>query len=206
MLQQLANEKFLPLYTATAIEPALIAKELLLKHGLHFIEVAYRSELASETIHTLAQCDELIVGAGTVRTLDTAKEALANGAQFIVTPGFSDEITAYCVAHNVPIIPGAVTPTEIMRAASYGLNVVKFFPADIYGGLEAIKVLSGPFFDIQFVPTGGIDQHNCHEFLTAPEILAVGGSFILSEKTILQDNGKTADKILAELNTIKKTS
>lgn len=203
MLNKLGEEKFLPLYTATSPEYTPMAKDLLLKHHLHFIEVTYRSALASQTIKELAQEETLIVGAGTVRNLETAKEAIDNGAKFIVTPGFSDEIVTYCLEKNISIVPGAVTPSEIMRAMSYGLDVVKFFPADVYGGLKAIKALSGPFFDIKFVPTGGINQQNCQEFITTPEILAVGGSFILSESTIMKDNGKTADQELEKLIQIR---
>lgn len=203
ILNKLAAEKFLPLYTATETEYISIAKDLLLKHDLHFIEVTYRSELASRTINVLSKEQDLIVGAGTVRNLDTAKEAVENGAKFIVTPGFSEDIVSYCLEKNISIVPGAVTPSEIMRAASYGLDVVKFFPADVYGGLKAIKSLSGPFFDMKFVPTGGINQTNCQEFLNTPEILAIGGSFILSEEKIKLDNGKTADEKLTELIQIR---
>jgi 2-dehydro-3-deoxyphosphogluconate aldolase/(4S)-4-hydroxy-2-oxoglutarate aldolase len=203
LLEQLAEEKFLPLYTATSEKHLPLAKKLLLKHQLHFIEITYRSSLASQAITELAKDSSLIVGAGTVRNLETLKEAIDSGASFIVTPGFSDEIVAYCVEKNIPIIPGAVTPSEIMRAASYGLNVVKFFPADMYGGLKSIQSLSGPFYDMKFVPTGGINQENCRNFLVTPEKLAVGGSFILSEKRIMKDNGKTADQKLATLIKIR---
>lgn len=203
LLERLKEEKFLPLYTASSAEYTPIAKELLLKHGLHFIEVTYRSSLASQTIKELSQEKDLIVGAGTVRNLETAKEAIEHGAAFIVTPGFSDEIVSYCLEKEIPVIPGAVTPSEIMHAASYGLQVVKFFPADVYGGLKAIKSLSGPFFDMRFVPTGGVHLNNCPEFLTAPEVLAIGGSFILSEEKIKRDGGKAADERLAALIQIR---
>lgn len=199
LLQQLEAEHFLPLYTATSLEYVETAKKLLLKHGLHFIEVTYRSDLASQVIKELSESGELIVGAGTVRNLATAKEAVANGAQFIVTPGLDEEIVEYCLENKIAIVPGAVTPTEIMKANSYGINVVKFFPANVYGGLKAIKSLNGPFGDVRFVPTGGVNKDNFQEFIDYPGIVAVGGSFIIDEKVIMKDNGATADQMLSEL-------
>lgn len=197
--QKLEIEHFLPLYTATSMDYLATTKDVLRNNGLSFIEVTYRSNLASKAIKQLSKYNELIVGAGTVRNLDTAKEAVENGAKFIVTPGFSDEITAYCIEKGIPILPGTVTPSEIMRARSYDLEVVKFFPADVYGGLDAIKSLSGPFSDVKFVPTGGVNKTNYQEFIENPNILAVGGSFIISEKTIMKDEGISANQSLAEL-------
>lgn len=197
--QKLESEHLLPLYTVTSMDYLAKAKDILKHNGLSFIEVTYRSGFASKAIKQLSEDEELIVGAGTVRSLDTAKEAIANGAKFIVTPGFSDEIVTYCIKENIPILPGTVTPSEIMRARSYGLEVVKFFPADVYGGLDAIKSLSGPFSDVKFVPTGGVNKTNYQGFIENPNILAVGGSFIISEKTIMEDEGISANQSLAEL-------
>ncbi|GAA3020248.1 bifunctional 4-hydroxy-2-oxoglutarate aldolase/2-dehydro-3-deoxy-phosphogluconate aldolase [Tetragenococcus solitarius] len=197
--KKLESEHFLPLYTVTSMEYLAKAENILKNNNLSFIEITYRSELASKAIKQLSESDELIVGAGTVRSLDTAKEAVENGAKFIVTPGFSDEIVTYCIEKNIPILPGTVTPSEIMRAQSYGLKVVKFFPANVYGGLDAVKSLSGPFSDIKFVPTGGVNKTNYQEFIENPNILAIGGSFILSEKAIIKDEGFSAEQSLAEL-------
>lgn len=197
--RKLEEEHFLPLYTASSLEYLPKVKKILTNNKLSFIEVTYRSDLASKAIQQLSKYDELIVGAGTVRSVETAKDAIKSGAKFIVTPGFNDEIVKYCIKENIPILPGTVTPSEIMRALSYDLKVVKFFPADIYGGLDAIKSLSGPFSDVKFVPTGGVNKTNYQEFIESPNVLAIGGSFILSEKTIMKDNGDTADKALAKL-------
>lgn len=197
--QKLEAEKLLPLYTATDLEYVEAAKDVLVKNGLHFIEVTYRSDVAGQAIKKFSQYSDLIVGAGTVKDLDTAKDAVKNGAQFIVSPGFDDEVVQYCLDNNIPVVPGAVTPTEIMRAKSFGLDVVKFFPANVYGGLKAIKSLSGPFPEMKFVPTGGVNKDNYKEFLANPNIPVVGGSFIISEKTVMKDNGVTAAKELAEL-------
>ena len=102
----------------------------------------------------------------------------------------------YCLDHEVPVFPGTATPRDIQQAADYGLKVVKFFPADIYGGLKAIDALSGPFYDIKFLPTGGINGENFLEYLDNPNVVGVGGSFILSEKVIKEDNGKKMNQLL----------
>lgn len=196
LIEQLAQEKLLPLYTATDLKYLDKTEEVLLKNDLNFIEVTYRSELASEAIRYLADSGKLIVGAGTVRDLETAKDAIAQGAQFIVTPGLSKEVVQYCLDNDVMVFPGAVTPTEITVALELGINNIKFFPANVYGGLDAINALSGPFFDVKFVPTGGVNANNVTEFLANDAVLAVGGSFIISEKLIAKDDGVSADRAL----------
>lgn len=204
LIAQLKEEKLLPLYTATNLDYLDTLENVLLKNHLSFIEVTYRSELASEAINYLAKSGKLIVGAGTVRNLETTKDAVENGAQFIVTPGLSEEVIEYCLEKEILIIPGAVTPTEITKVMDYGIKNLKFFPANIYGGLDAIKALSGPFYDVSFVPTGGVDLENVNEFLQNDAVLAVGGSFIISEKLIAEDNGDAANKNLQKI--IKKIS
>ena len=119
------------------------------------------------------------IGAGTVINEEQAKSAVEAGAKFIVSPGFSDEVARYCIANGVPYYPGCVTPTEIMRALSYGLNIVKFFPAGVYGGLKAMKALAAPFPQIKFIPTGGVDLANLKEYLDFDKVYAVGGSFMM---------------------------
>ncbi|HFI0812967.1 TPA: bifunctional 4-hydroxy-2-oxoglutarate aldolase/2-dehydro-3-deoxy-phosphogluconate aldolase [Streptococcus suis] len=194
--KQLQSEKLLPLYTVTDLSLLPIAEKILLDNDLHFIEVTYRSDLASEAIRQLADSNKLIVGAGTVCDLATAQDAIANGAQFIVMPGLNVDVVEYCNKNNIPVYPGAVTPTEIIQAMNLGLKTVKFFPANIYGGLNAIKNLIGPFPNIQFIPTGGINENNFVEYTKNNSILAVGGSFILSENLIAKDMGLTASKNL----------
>ena len=201
IVEQLGEEQLLPLYTVNDMNFLDKMSEILLANNLHFIEITYRSQLASQAIKYLSEAKQLIVGAGTVRTLDQAKDAIDNGAEFIVTPGFSDRVVEYCLNKDIPIVPGAVTPSEIMRAQNYGIDIVKFFPANVYGGLDAIKALSGPFYDMKFVPTGGVNSNNYKEFLSCPNIFAVGGSFIISEKEIAKDNGQSANQALNHLVT-----
>lgn len=198
LYQKIAETKLLPLYTATDLSLLGKLEEILVKNEVRFIEVTFRSSLANEAIKQLAASGELIVGAGTVRTLAEAKSAVANGAQFIVSPAIVPEVIEYCIQQDIPVFPGTATPGDIQRATEYGIRVVKFFPADIYGGLKAIKALSGPFYDVQFLPTGGINEDNFTEYLQDEHIIAVGGSFIISESAIQKDS-EAADKTLAAL-------
>lgn len=207
IVDTLSEEKLLPLYTVTDLNLLPKLEELLLKHNLHFIEITYRSSLASEAIHQLSQNNQLIVGAGTVCDIKTAKEAVNNGAQFIVMPGIDSEVIKYCNNLNIPVFPGAVTPTEIITALNLGLSTVKFFPANIYGGIDAINNLKGPFPNVKFIPTGGINADNVLEFLCNDSVLAVGGSFIISEKALIKDADKVShniQEIQNKLNSLSK--
>ena len=121
----------------------------------------------------------MYIGAGTVINAEQAKRAIEAGAQFIVSPGLSAEVAEVCKNANVPYFPGCATPTEIMQAISLGINTIKFFPANVYGGLNAIKALSAPFPQVKFLPTGGVDMNNINEFLAFDRIVAVGGSFMM---------------------------
>lgn len=197
--QKLMATKLLPLYTATDLSYLDLAEQLLIKHDIRFIEVTFRSDLACEAIKHLSKSGELIVGAGTVRTVEEAKKAIENGAKFIVSPAISSSVIEYCLSQDVLIFPGTATPSDIQRAFEYGIKTVKFFPANIYGGLDAINALSGPFGDIKFLPTGGIDETNFMKYLNNENIIAVGGSFIFSESFLIDDNGVKADKILEKL-------
>lgn len=197
--EQLTQTKLLPLYTATDLSYLTKVEEILLENKVPMIEVTFRSELAAEAIKQLSASSKLMVGAGTVRTLTEAKIAIENGAQFVVSPAVVPDVIEYCLEQDVPVFPGTATPRDIQLAADYGINVVKFFPADIYGGLKAINALSGPFYDIKFLPTGGINEDNFVEYLENPHVLGVGGSFILSEKIIKEDNGVKMNQILKSL-------
>lgn len=197
--EQLAQTKLLPLYTVTDLDYLAKVEEILLENDVPLIEVTFRSDLAAEAIKRLSESGKLMVGAGTVRTLSEAKIAVENGAQFVVSPAVVPSVIEYCLEQEIPVFPGTATPRDIQSAAEYGINVVKFFPADIYGGLKAINALSGPFYDIKFLPTGGINEENFVEYLDSPHVIGVGGSFILSEKVIMEDNGEKMKQILQTL-------
>lgn len=148
---------------------AVPTAKALLAGGVDVMEITFRTAAAADSITAVAkECPDMFVGAGTVITLEQCKKAVACGAKFIVAPGYSEEVVSWCVENNVAITPGCVTPTKIMAAMSHGLKVVKFFPANVYGGLSAMKALSGPFGGIKFIPTGGVnDQEPCRVYLRA---------------------------------------
>ena len=148
--------------------------------GINCAEITFRTACAKEAIAIGTKAfEDMNIGAGTVINAEQAKSAVQAGAKLIVSPGFSDEVARYCTDEKIPYYPGCVTPTEIMRALSYGLNVVKFFPAGVYGGLKAMKALSAPFPQVRFIPTGGVDLSNLKEYLDFDKVYAVGGSFMM---------------------------
>lgn len=148
--------------------------------GINCAEITFRTACAKKAIAIGTKAfEDMNIGAGTVINAEQAKSAVQAGAKFIVSPGFSDEVARYCTDEKIPYYPGCVTPTEIMRALSYGLNVVKFFPAGVYGGLKAMKALSAPFPQVRFIPTGGVDLSNLKEYLDFDKVYAVGGSFMM---------------------------
>ncbi|MCQ2483083.1 MAG: bifunctional 4-hydroxy-2-oxoglutarate aldolase/2-dehydro-3-deoxy-phosphogluconate aldolase [Clostridia bacterium] len=180
---------FVPVVVINNADNAVKTAEALLKGGIDFMEITFRTECAKEAISSVSKnVKNMIVGAGTVINLNQAKEAVEAGAKFIVSPGLSEEVVEWCIENDIPVLPGCVTPTEIMKAVSMGLKNIKFFPANIYGGLSAIKALSAPFGGIKFLPTGGVSEQNLSDFISNPKILAAGGSFVCAAKDIDEGN------------------
>lgn len=178
---------------------ALPAAQALLDGGVDVMEITFRTAAAAEAIRAVSEgCPEMLVGAGTVVTLDQCRQAVESGARFIVAPGYDEEVVSWCVEKGVPILPGCVTPTEIMAAMKHGLSVLKFFPAGVYGGLSAMKALSGPFKGIKFVPTGGVGPQNAGEYGAAPFIHAVGGSWVCAQSDIAAHNFERITQLCRE--------
>jgi 2-dehydro-3-deoxyphosphogluconate aldolase/(4S)-4-hydroxy-2-oxoglutarate aldolase len=147
---------------------------------MNCIEVTFRSEAAERGIQLLSELDGLIVGAGTVRSVEQAKRALAAGATFVVSPAIREEVVRYCVGEGVFVSPGVCTPSEVEWALDLGVKVVKFFPADAYGGVRTLKALGAVYPQVPFIPTGGISADNLHEYLALKNVLACGGSWLAS--------------------------
>ena len=184
-LQRLKSASVVPVVVLDRAEDAVPTARALLAGGVDVMEITFRTEAAAASIHAVAEaCPEMLVGAGTVITLEQCRQAVACGARFIVAPGFDAEVVRWCVGQDVAVTPGCVTPTEIMAAMKLGLRVVKFFPAGIYGGLKALKALSAPFGGVRFIPTGGVDARNLGEYLSAPFVHAVGGSWLCPKAEI----------------------
>ena len=164
---------------------ALAAADALSSGGIDTLEITLRTDAALESIRIVAnERPDLLLGAGTVVTLTQCKQALKAGARFIVSPGFDKEVAAYCIDNQIPVFPGCVTPSEIMAGLKLGLKIFKFFPAGIYGGLKAMHALAGPFGDVRFIPTGGINGENMQAYIETPFIHAVGGSWMCAAKDI----------------------
>ena len=184
-----------------AVTPGCVTPtaKALLAGGVDVMEITFRTAAAADSIKAVAEsCPDMLVGAGTVITLEQCKKAIECGAKFIVSPGFDEEVVRWCVENGVAVTPGCVTPTEIMAAMKLGLNVVKFFPAGVYGGLSAMKALSGPFGGIKFIPTGGVNGQNIGEFIAAPFIHAVGGSWVCPKADIAAGNFEKITKLCKE--------
>ena len=174
-----------------AIEDAAEAIPLgrtLVENGLPIAEITFRTKAAGAAIRQLAKLGELMLGAGTVLSIDQVQEAFDAGAQFMVTPGFNPKVVNYCIKNSIPIVPGVCTPTEIEAALEYGLEVLKFFPAEPMGGVKSLKAFNGPYSRVKFVPTGGINSANVCDYLNLPNVLACGGSWMVGKKLIASKN------------------
>lgn len=162
-----------------AKDAAPLAKALV-EGGLPCAEVTFRTAAAEESIRIMAsEYPEMFVGAGTVLTIDQVDRAVAAGAKFIVSPGFDPEIVDYCLSKDIPVFPGVITPSEVAQAVKRGLKVVKFFPAEQFGGVATIKAMAAPYVGLKFMPTGGVNAKNLENYLSCDKIVACGGSWMV---------------------------
>ena len=199
VLERLANSIVVPVVVLDRAEDAIPTARAMAAGGVDTMEITFRTACAPEAIKAVAEnCPEVCVGAGTIINVEQAKLAVQMGAKFIVSPGFSDEVVGWCVENGIPVAPGCVTPTEIMGALKHGLKMVKFFPANVYGGLNAMKNLAGPFVGLKFLPTGGVNAANIKEYIDAPFIHAVGGSWVCPKADIAAGNWEKITNLCLE--------
>lgn len=184
VLDQIAKRRILPIISIENAEDASPLGDALLGGGLPIAEVTFRTSAAEQAIRTLSGRGDLLVGAGTVLNLDTLRRAIDAGARFIVTPGFNPKVVGWCVSNNIPITPGVATPTDVDMALDHGLKVVKFFPAEAFGGLKTLKAIAAPYGMIRFVPTGGIGPENLEQYLKFDKVLACGGSWMVTKELL----------------------
>ena len=174
-------EKYVPVVVIKELSETDKILTALKNNGINTAEITFRTACAAEAIaYACKNYPDMSIGAGTVINAEQCEAALAAGAQFIVSPGLSTSVAKICIERNIPYYPGCVTPTEIMAALELGITTVKFFPANVYGGLKALKALSAPFPQVTFIPTGGVDRSNIDEFLAFDKIVAIGGGHGLS--------------------------
>ena len=176
----------------------------LIAGGLPVAEVTFRLAGAEKAIRKMADRRDILVGAGTVRTLDQAKAAMDAGAAFLVSPGFGVSIVEWAIKNNIPILPGVDSTYGIEMGLSMGLDTLKFFPAGASGGLAKIKALHGPYGDVKFCPTGGIGAENLSEWLAHPAIIACGGSWLVDKKLLAASNWDEVTRLVAEAVKIAK--
>lgn len=179
-LEKLGQYGIVPVVVLNDSKDAEPLADALCEGGLACAEVTFRTKAAAESIKIMSEKHpEMLVGAGTVLTVEQVDEAVAAGAKFIVSPGLNSEVVKYCLDKNIAITPGVVTPSEMEQAIELGLNIVKFFPAEPSGGLSMIKAVSAPYTMLKFMPTGGINPGNVKEYLKSDKIFACGGSWMV---------------------------
>ena len=175
-------DKLIPVVVIKNLAETEKIMNALKNDGINCAEITFRTDCAAEAIAlAVEKFPDMNIGAGTVINAGQCEKALKAGAKFIVSPGLSEDVAKICKANGIDYFPGCVTPTEIMRALDLGITTVKFFPANVSGGLKALKALSAPFPQVRFIPTGGVNRENLEEFLAFERIAAVGGSFFVED-------------------------
>ena len=185
MEEQLQGFGVVPVVVLNEAEDALPLAKALTDGGLPCAEVTFRTEAAEESIRRMSGAyPDMLVGAGTVLTTEQADRAVSAGAKFIVSPGFDPEVVDHCLEKKIPVFPGCVTPSEIAQAVKRGLKVIKFFPAEPFGGVGTIKSLAAPYPMVKFMPTGGVGAKNLKDYLSCDKIAACGGSWMVKSSLI----------------------
>ena len=205
LLLNLKQSLLIPVVAVDTLESVIPLAQTLMKAGIKFLEITYRNDKAGKALHLLKdQNFDLILGAGTIRTLDQAKDAIENGAQFMVSPGFNREIIQYCQQQDISFIPGVDSTLSIEMAVAEGLRTLKFFPAGVSGGSKWLKAVKGPYYDIKFIPTGGIAMENLGDYASLSNVVGIGGSFLAPKSLITQKGWDQIFTICQEALTIVK--
>ena len=205
--EKIAGFGVVPVVVLEDVKDAAPLAKALVEGGLPCAEVTFRTAAAEESIRVMTtEYPDMFVGAGTVLTIEQVDRAVAAGAKFIVSPGFDPEIVDYCLEKEIPVFPGCITPSEVAQAVKRGLKVVKFFPAEQFGGVATIKAMAAPYVGLKFMPTGGVSAKNLESYLSCDKIIACGGSWMVKGdlvkagkfdeiKTLTEEAGKLAASI-----------
>ena len=207
LLKQIECMGILPVIKLNDAKDAVPLAKALCEGGLPCAEVTFRTDAAKESIAEMTKAyPEMLVGAGTVLTREQVDAAVAAGAKFIVSPGFDPEIVDYCLKKEIPVYPGCVSPSEVAQAVKRGLKVVKFFPAEPAGGLKYIRAIAAPYTMMKFMPTGGINPQNVREYLAYDRIAACGGSWMVKNTMIENNEFDRIEELVKEAVEIVKES
>lgn len=205
--EKIAGFGVVPVVVLEDVKDAAPLAKALVEGGLPCAEVTFRTAAAEESIRIMAtEYPDMFVGAGTVLTIEQVDRAVAAGAKFIVSPGFDPEIVDYCLEKEIPVFPGCITPSEVAQAVKRGLKVVKFFPAEQFGGVATIKAMAAPYVGLKFMPTGGVNAKNLESYLGCDKIIACGGSWMVKGDLVkagkfdeIKDLTAEAVKLVAEI-------
>jgi 2-dehydro-3-deoxyphosphogluconate aldolase/(4S)-4-hydroxy-2-oxoglutarate aldolase len=195
MIDRLQSLKLIPVVALDDADDAEPLADALCAGGLSVAEITLRTDSAIDVIRRLGARDDFLLGAGTVHSAEQVEKVVEAGAQFIVTPGFNPRTVTWCQQNNVPIFPGIATPTDLEMALEHNIEVVKFFPAETLGGVNALKAFSGPYGNVRFIPTGGISASNLSDYLALPSVLACGGSWMVKADDWDQTTRLTAEAL-----------
>lgn len=205
VLMKIGQMGIVPVVVLNDVKNAVPLAQSLINGGLPCAEVTFRTEAAQKSIAEISKnFPQMFVGAGTVLTTEQVDRAVDAGAKFIVSPGFNPKVVEYCIKKGYPVTPGIMTPTELEMALEFGLDVVKFFPAENAGGLKMIKAMAAPYTKMKFMPTGGINPQNVREYLQCDKILACGGSWMVKGDLINSGNFAEIEKLTKEASQIVK--
>lgn len=179
LVEQFRKTRIIPVIVIEDAKHAESLARALVGGGLPCAEVTYRTAAAGEALRRMtAAFPDMLIGAGTVLTADKARDARAAGAKFVIAPGFNPAVVDYCQENDIPVFPGVATPTEVEMALGKGLRVVKFFPAEPMGGVSFLKAIAAPYGDVEFIPTGGVNEKNIGDYLAFKRVVACGGSWM----------------------------
>ena len=199
VLEKINKIGIVPVVTIDSIEDAIPLAKALCEGGLPCAEVTFRTAAAKESIQKMTkEFPNMIIGAGTVLNISQVDEAVVAGARFIVSPGLNPKVVQYCINKGIVIIPGCSNPTDIEQAIEFGIDTVKFFPAEAAGGLNMIKAMSAPYGNLKFMPTGGINISNLNSYLEFDKIIACGGTWMVKQELIREGSFKAIENITRE--------
>ncbi len=205
ILDQFEQMKVVPVVAIQNARDAMQLADTLIEGGLPCAEITFRTAAAIDAMRIMAGREDILVGAGTVLKVDQVKAAIDVGARFMVSPGFNPKVVGYCVENDILIAPGICTPSDIEAALDFGLGVLKYFPAEAFGGLKTLKAMSGPYGSVKFVPTGGIGPSNLVDYLRFPKTLACGGTWIAKSNLISDGNfSQILSNATEAVNLVKK--